>query len=112
MNYYPYYSHWYSYHWYEWLIFYLGGVFIGILSVCTGQGDRVMPSKHPKLYWLPPLLGIVFWPILLPFSFMALFMNIFYFTGFMSGCRFIIWCFKKMGFTDLKFEVKGKSVEI
>lgn len=94
----------------DWVFLYFGGVILGIIMVLVQRGDRVLPREPGKrLRWLPTVLGIVFWFLLLPFSFVALWLNICLLLRFEMGFKWGLWVFSFV-FKDLSFEYKGRTL--
>jgi hypothetical protein len=71
----------------EWAIFYTGGLLVGVFGWLMGKPETIT-APRPKYRALVHVLCVVFWPIILPFSFAALTLNICYLFHWLSPGRY------------------------
>jgi hypothetical protein len=93
----------------DWLMFYCAGVLLGIFCFAFQTGDFIHAPKT-RFGWLYPLAGILGWPFLLPLSFSALAMSVFYLVGFYPGCRFILRLWRKLD-KGATFTIRGRQYD-
>lgn len=84
----------------EWSILYGGGVVLGVLQAAIGRGEGVFPNG--RYHWAWSTLSIVFWPLMLPLSFLALWCSACYFGPWLG-----LWVVRNLGGT---YEVHGVPV--
>lgn len=80
---------------YEWVALYFAGIIVAIMGF-LGDKPNTITMANPKYRRFVHILSVIFWPILLPFSFIVLFFDLCYLFHWLAPYRYnpFSWMFK------------------